>query len=53
MLADREAFVLHSGRFGVLHAQVIWQRDKEVGARIRNWRTAAVADRYHLMGLHD
>ena len=53
VLADREAFILHSGRFGVLHAQVIWRRDEEVGARIRNWRTAAVADRHHFLGLHD
>lgn len=53
VLADREAFILHSGRFGVLHAQVIWRRDEEVGARIHNWRTAAVADRHYFLGLHD
>lgn len=52
LLADREAFVLHSERFGVLHAQVIWRRDEEVGARIRNWRTVAAADRHHFLGFH-
>ncbi len=52
LLADREAFVLHSERFGVLHAQVIWRRDEEVGARIRNWRTVAVVDRHHFLGFH-
>ncbi len=45
MLADREAFVLHCERFGVLHAEVIWRRGVEIGARIHNWRTAAVSSR--------
>ena len=44
-LGNREEFVLSCERFGVLHAELIWRQDETIGARIRNWRTAAVSSR--------
>lgn len=52
ILTDHEALVLHSERFGTVHAEVIWRRDAEIGARIRNWRTAAATLGLHACGLH-
>lgn len=44
-LGNREPFVLLCDRFGVLHAEVMWTREEKLGARIRNWRTAAISRR--------
>lgn len=39
-----EHFILYSDRFDVLHGQVVWRRHDHIGARIHNWRTAAVSN---------
>lgn len=44
-LADQEPLVLYCDLFGVLHAEIIWKQDAKIGARIRNWKTAAVGSR--------
>lgn len=41
MLDRAEHFIIYSGRFDVLHAEVVWRREDRIGARIHNWRTAA------------
>ena len=44
-LDEAEAFILHGNAFGVLHGEVIWSEDGQIGARIRNARSAAVMQR--------
>lgn len=51
-LENREPFVLLCDRFGILHAEVIWRRNEKIGARIRNWRTAAISSRIDPYLLH-
>jgi hypothetical protein len=51
-LENREPFVLLCNHFGVLHAEVMWRRDEKIGARIRNWRTAAIGSRIDPYLLH-
>lgn len=41
-LAQSEAFILHGSRFGVLHGEVIWSHSGEIGARIKNPKSAAI-----------
>lgn len=43
-LDPAEHFIMYSDRFDVLHAEVVWRSDDRLGARIHNWRTAAVSN---------
>jgi hypothetical protein len=46
-LARSEVFILHGGRFGVVHGEVIWSQAGEIGARIKNPKSAAIARHLH------
>lgn len=46
-LARSEVFILHGSRFGLVHGEVIWSEAGQVGARIKNPKSAAIAGSLH------
>lgn len=41
-LTHAEHFIMYCDRFDVVHAEVVWRHDREIGARIHNRKTAAL-----------
>lgn len=44
-LVEAEAFILHGNAFGVLHGEVIWCDDGQIGARVCNTKSASAMQR--------
>ena len=48
-LSLAEHFILYCEGFDVLHGEVIWKNDREIGARICNPKTASLGTAIHLL----